>query len=211
MKEIAVLYRIALFSLIIFFSGCASTIKLDAATKSKLDDGIAIVPTVKLADTPYYHGPEHTWGAVLGGAVGAVAASIMVSEPAKIKNYLETEKIDVGAIVLEEFKRQLNEQADFSGKVRDEGKYRIELSVPVYGVTQKNGFSSEYKPILRVTSQMIAPDGNVIWESSDYVGPLNSETPAFTYKEYFGTTDNFKNAFVSASKAVVKLLISDLK
>lgn len=211
MKEIAVLYRIALFSLIIFFSGCASTIKLDAATKSKLDDGIAIIPTVKLADPPYYHGPAQTWSFALGGAVGGTIAASMASEPAKIKNYLETEKIDVGAIVLEEFKHQINEQADFSGKFHDDGKYRIELSVPMYGITQKNGFSSEYKPILRVTSRMIAPDGNVVWESSDYVGPLNSETPAFTYKEYFGTPDNFKNAFVSASKAVVKLLISDLK
>lgn len=211
MKKISLLCRFVLFFLTIFFVGCASTVKIDASTKSKLDDGIAIMPAVKQADTPYYHGPAQTWGMALGGAVGGAIVSSMASEPAKIKSYLETEKIDIGAIVLEEFKRQLNEQADFSGKVRDDGKYHIELSVPMYGITQKNGFSSEYKPILRVRSRMIAPDGNVVWESADYVGPLNSETPAFTYQEYFGTPGTFRNAFVSASKAVVKLLMSDLK
>jgi len=205
------LYKFVLVLLIALLAGCASTVKFDPAMKSRLDDGIAISPSVKLAGTPYYHGPEHTWGAVLGGAVGAVVASSMVSEPTKIKNYLETEKIDVGAIVIEEFKRQINEHADFSSKIRDDGKYRLELEIPIYGLVQKHGFSSEYKPMLGLKARMKDTEGKVIWEYYDYVTGGNGDTLGFAYDNYFQNPETFRAAYTSAAKVVVSFVLNDLK
>lgn len=98
--------------------GCASTVKIDPATKSSLNDGIAINPTLQLAQKPYYHGPEHLWGAALGGVAGAIIASNGVDEPTKIQNYLAAQKIDVASLVLDEFKRQANEHADSGSEVK---------------------------------------------------------------------------------------------
>lgn len=205
------LYRLVLFLSMIFLIGCASTVKMDSATKSSLNDGIAITPTIQLAQKPYYHGPEHLWGAVLGGAVGAIIASSIVDEPTKIQNYLAAEKIDVSSLVLDEFKRQLNDHADFSGRIRDDGKYRLTLSIPIYGLVQKHGFSSEYKPMLGIKAKMTDPTGKVVWEYYDYVTGKNSDTLGFAYEKYYNDSTIFRDAYASAAKVVVSFLIKDLK
>lgn len=204
------LCQLALVSLMFFLVGCASTVKFDPTVKSKLTDGITINPTVQLAEKPYYHGPENTWG-MMFGPMGAAVAAAAVDDPTKIKNYLAAEKIDVRAIVLDEFKHQLNQHADFAGKIRDDGKYRLDLSILIYGLSQKNGFSSEYKPILNVKAKMIDPMGKVVWEDYDYTSPANSDTLTFTYKDYFNNPETFRAAFASAAKVVVTLLLKDLK
>lgn len=202
---------ILVFSIALLF-GCASGVKLDPAMKSKLDDGVSINPSVRIiANKPSYTGPEEAVAVALGGIIGAAIVTSVMDEPTKIKNYLKAEKIDVATLVLDEFKLQINNRPDFSGRIRDNGRYRIELAVLRYGIAQKHGFSSDYKPTLSIMAKMLDPKGKVIWSNHSYVTHLNSDTSAFTYDSYFKSPKAFRIAFASAAKVVVLDVLNDLK
>ncbi len=205
------LVRGFLFFLMVFLAGCASNIKLDPATKPRLDDGIAINPVVTLADQPYFHGRTQTWGGALGGAVGAGIAAAATSEPAKIKQYLAAEGIDVSSIVLEEFERQIKNRPGYADRIRDDGKFRLQLVIHQYGIVSTNVFTSTYKPVLGLIAQLRDPTGNIIWQQSDFIANLNSRTQGYPYDHYFNTPETFKAAFQSAAEAVVSLVLEKLE
>ena len=202
---------ILILSIVFLLLGCASGVKLDPSMKSKLDDGVTISTPVKIVVKPYYNGSEQVWGAALGGAIGAIVAGSIVDESTKIKQYLEAENIDVASIVLDEFTRQISYRSEFAGRIRDDGKYRLELEIPIYGLVVRNAFTSNYKPMLALRAKLIAPEGKIIWQNYNYVTNLNSKTPTFTYKDYFRSPEAFEAAFSSAAEIVVSLVLDDLK
>ncbi|HMU65158.1 MAG TPA: hypothetical protein PKD35_10800 [Nitrosomonas sp.] len=204
-------YRFILIVFVVMLSACATHTRLDPAMKSKLVDGIEISSQVKLSERPFYWGPEITWGGALGGAIGGGLAALAVNEPEKIKSYMEAENIDLKQLVLDELKHQISERPDLAGKMREGGKYKMELEIPVYGIAQKHGFSSEYKPTLGIKAKLVAPEGKIIWEYYYSIANLNSETPAFKFNDYFKTPDTFKAAYSSAAKVVIKHILDDLK
>lgn len=204
------IYKLILLLSITSLFGCATGVKLDPAIKSKLDDGISINTAVSLG-RPYYSGPEITIPGALSGPIGAIIAEKSLDMPTKIKNYLTAEKIEVGTIVLNEFKQQLNNRSDFSGRIRDNGKYRLKLAVLMYGIAQKHAFSTEYKPILALRSNLLDSNGRVIWSDFSRASHLNSDTLAFTKDNYFEDPEAFRTAFASAAKIVVSKAINELK
>lgn len=204
------LIRWFLLFLMVFLAGCASNMKLDSTMKSRLDAGIAINPVVVIADQPYFFGRTQTW-AMLGGGVGAAIAAVATSEPEKIKQYLEAEEIDVSSIVLEEFKRQIKNRTDFADRIRDDGKFQIQLEILMYGISVPSGFSSDFKPVLSLRARLMDPEGAVIWKSFDWISPKNSKTNGHSYDSYFDDPETFKTAFKSAAEVVVSMVLEKLE
>lgn len=79
----------------------------------------------------------------------------------------------------------MNSDTNFTGLMREDGRYQLVLSIPIYGLIQKHGFHSEYKPMLGVKAQMTDPLGKVVWEYYDYVSGSNSDTLGFKYEKIF--------------------------
>ncbi|MBS0497182.1 MAG: hypothetical protein JSR51_06005 [Proteobacteria bacterium] len=189
--------RLFLILSLTFLIGCASTVKLDPGIKSKLSDGIAIEPPIRLTEWPKFY-------------VSAVPTHWSNAQHERIKDYLAANKIDVASLVVEEFRRQINNDTNFSGLIRDDGKYRLVLTIDHFGLV-KNGLSIKFKPILGVKAKMTDPLGRVVWEYSDFVTYINSDTLAFYYEDYYKDPETFRTAFTSAAKVVVSSLINNLK
>ncbi|MBX3640454.1 MAG: hypothetical protein KF888_08065 [Nitrosomonas sp.] len=213
------LVRWFLFFLMVFLAGCASNIKLDPTTKPRLDAGVAINPIVAIADQPYFFGRAQTWGIALGalggpvgGAIGGgVGATAARNEPEKIKQYLAAKGIDVSSIVLEEFTRQIKNRPDFADRIRDDGRFQMQLEILMYGISVPSGFSSDYKPVLSLRASLMDPDGGIIWQSYDWISPKNSKTNGHPYDRYFDNPETFKTVFKSAAEIVVSLVLEKLE
>ena len=187
-----------------FVTSCAG---MGGAPEASTIDGIRVAPVVKITDKVYYNGPENNWGFAIGGLIGAAIASQAISEPERIKLYMESEHIDLPAIVRNQYLEALQRSPQFAGKIRDDAKNQIELEIQMYGIAQKGAFSSQYKPVLRVKARLYNAEGKVVWEKVDFVANLNGTTPGYAYKELFEAKGAMENAFTVAAHETVQSLV----
>jgi hypothetical protein len=181
----------------------------DAPTEAIANIGdISIAPEVRILMPPFYHGSEQAVGAVLGGGLGgAVAGAATSEERTRIANYVRDENIDIGAMVRSEFERQLLARPEFASRIKSDAPSRFVLSAR-YGLS-KIGFGG-YKPYLSIHVMLIDANRVEVWKRHDYIGGLNSSTPALKYDDYFSSPETFKSAFTAAAKEVVALVLKKL-
>lgn len=195
----------------VLLSGCAAgrSVTLTPLEKQQLAT-VRVDERVQLPKEVAYYGPEQTAGFLFGGLVGELIAASMVTAPKVIAQYLSTNDINVGTIVREEFVRQLSYRPDYQGRLSNDAAARFELEVKIYGIAQKHGLSSEYKPLLGVNAKLVSADGKTMWEQYEFVTNLNSSTPGSPYDAYFQSPEAFRTAYAEAARLIVRDLLKTL-
>ncbi|TJY58838.1 hypothetical protein E4T66_14650 [Sinimarinibacterium sp. CAU 1509] len=202
------LISICLLALMLAVTGCAGT-SVKPETIHQLTS-VSVSHSVELSPEVSYHGPEQSLGAALGGILGALIAQGATSSPDQIKTYLAEQHIDVGEIVRQAFVEGLQHDSRFANKIKESAENHFELEVPLYGLAQNGGFSSEYKAWLGFRARLIDPSGNVIWEKYDFVTHFNDAVPAAKYAAYFESPEQFRIGFKAAAAEITKMLLQKM-
>jgi hypothetical protein len=209
-KGSVMIVKAALVLALFVLNGCASQgwIKEDAR---KSISGIAIDKNVKLPERIFYYGPEQAIGAGIGGIIGGLIAAGADDEPAKISAYMRRNRIDVAVLIADELEAAVSQTARLPWPLRDAPDAILRMNVVSYGLMHKMAFSSEYKPLLTLQLQLVDTGGAVMWQDVAHATNLTSQTPGYTYEQYFSVPENMTMAYSEAAKFVVNELLNKLQ
>ncbi len=182
----------------IFVTGCASTEEKLSTEKRNSFQSVAIISADKIPDEVFYTGPEHAFGATLGGVVGALVAQGASTTGEKIETHIKNNKIDIQGIFHKEFTTIFRGSDNLADKIittPGEADATIRLVIGRYGFGQPHGFSSQRKPLIIGGIEILDKQGNRIYAGSASVTPLNSELYGTDLDNYFSNPSNFEKAF----------------
>jgi len=80
------------------------------------------------------------------------------------KNQLKRGGIDVGAIVLKEFKSAVSRHTVFGKKLTEHGAYVFRVSVPYHSLFQENTLSDRYTANVALVVELVGPEGEVLFK-----------------------------------------------
>lgn len=190
--------------LLIFITGCASSVTLDDSAKASIKS-ISISEKVVVPTQAHFIGP----GAAFG-ALGALAGSSS-DTPQAIKSHLEKNNIDLGRIVREQFEQEAKQNSFLGSRLRPGGESRLEIEIRVYGLGQKRGFSNDYVPMLGYNVKMFDSTNRMVWEKYDYVTAFTEGIPTYQFEEYFKSDTAFRTAFTQSARIIARNLLKDVQ
>lgn len=171
---------------------------------------VSVNPVVKLPKEITYMGPGQAAALMLGGPLvgGLIANSTATTPKAALAAELDASHIAVGDIVAAEFAKKAGESTNMKFLVdAAPADAQVELWVNAYGIMHAQPFGSTLYPMLNVSAVMRTPDGKVIWQASDIVGPLHSENKqGHTIDEYAKDPELLRQAFTVGSDIVSHML-----
>jgi hypothetical protein len=197
---------------VLVVAGCASTQSMSDSQRKALRS-VAIAKNVPLPPQPVVMGKATQTGGFWGGPI--VMAAMMNSENSdvvKFKDHLAARKVDLGNIVRQEFASQLTASKAFPAIVNEGADATFELTIVQYGLAPGFSISPTNKPVrptLNLMAKLIARDGNVLWQKSDYVTGLG-DLPAYQVDEYYAKPGMLEDGFKKAAQLVVKDLLKDI-
>jgi hypothetical protein len=195
----------------VFVAGCAT--QSMSGSQRKAIRSVAIAKNVPLPPQPTVHGKAMQTGTFWGGPL--VMMAMMGSETSdvvKFKSYLVQSKIDVGDIVRQEFGAQLAATRAFPAIVDEGADATFQLEVAGYGLAPGFSMSPTNKPVrptLNVVAKLVAPDGKVLWQNSDYVTGMG-EVAAHQVDLYYTRPELLEQGFRQAAQLVMKELLKDI-
>lgn len=192
--------------------GCASKVSL-RKEDIQANRSVNISNKVSLPETMFYQGRKEMMLQGTLGLIGAAAAEGGRKNTVDIiKDVMNKSNVDATQIVRTEFEQQLKSSNLFNTILPDRGNYpEIKLTIQLYGFASPQTFSSQLRPMLGITGELVKPDGSVIWKNYEYVSNLNGKTPSYTLEEYIKNPELIREAFNVASQIAVKGLIDDMK
>src|SRR5579859_1454209 len=198
---------LALLSITIALAACHS-VSLSKADAVKVGD-VDVVWLAPLPETAFYNGLDSGLAAAAGGAVGAVAYSLVNDKPTAIANFVRDQKIYLEGMIGNEFKRQLALKPEFRDRIRPGAASRFALRVVAYGLAGSGPLSFDHRPYLALEAQLLDPSGRIIWQQRDYVGS-EGDAPALSFDAFLASPESFKAAFQPAIRGVVRLELDRL-
>jgi hypothetical protein len=113
---------------------------------------------------------------------GGVGAAVDQQEAGKaFREYMRKNNIDVSKIVLESFRRAIQEDKIFV--LADNSDAKLKLVINSYGFGASGFFGGpERKPLMNITASLVS-GGNVIWKKTEFLTNLSSLTQAYTYDQ----------------------------
>jgi len=135
----------------------------------------------------------------------------LVNEP--IGRFMKHHGIDLGAILLTEFQKQVVKHPKFRQKsfgpssTHRDAMFELEVTVPI--ASPAVSFSDEYVLRFDVWVRLVAPDGEKLWEAYDYPTGLNSQLRSHTAKE-LNDPKHLEDALRKISEVVVAMLMERL-
>jgi hypothetical protein len=197
-RSAIVLFTIAALSL----SGCGQP-RLSKKVRANLSC-TCIRPVVKTGDFFYFGGRAKTAtvvGTLAGGLIGGVVAGTMVekgSNPAKeeILRAMREHNIDVGQIMLSEFKEQVQAIPGFPPIVTDkaDGEFCFEVKCGL----ESPLLSGKLKPMFTFVVQLNGPDGEKLWKNTADVYKAKGKLKGYTHKEYIENPERLREVFSQA-------------
>ncbi len=182
---------------------CATSQPLTEAGRSQITT-ISIGPQLNSAEGPSFIGP----GGAFFGVFGALAE---MSQGEAIAKQMNDEGVDIEQIVQEELQHQAKEHPFLASRLNERGDNSLEIEIRMYGIAQKHGLSSEYRPIIGLTARLYSADRAVLWEKYDFVTGMSSATTPHTFEDYFEKPGTMGASFSEAARAVITLLLDELK
>ena len=175
---------------------------------------VSVNPVVKLPPDLTFLGQGQGAALMLGGPiVGALIANSTASVPkAQLTAEMQTHHILLGDIVAAEFSKQANAGSPMRFVVGTApADAEVQLVVNAYGVAQAHGFGSTLYPLINLSAVMKSPDGTVLWQAMDIVGPLNRDNrDGHTFEDYVKDPELLRQAFVAGSDIVSHMLTQNL-
>jgi hypothetical protein len=204
---------VAVLIIVWVLTGCGTTvhIPLDSEKFEHLQD-ISVVDSVIMPEKAYYYGPSNGVGAALGGYIGALIAESGSTAPEQIEEALKTNNIDVGDMLLEEFKLQLSQHQKMQNKnfVGNSGNAKFNLVIEKYGLEQDGPFSSKYRPIMTVSATLINEQDETIWKASNLVRSFQTKLKGKPFSELVSDGSYLRESFDGIIKQAVTGILKEL-
>jgi|GEM_PF-4052268 len=201
--------NLLILAMVLALPSCATNQKITAADKEKIGE-ISIAETVIKSDSFYYYGPASTVGMMFGAIGGAVAASANQAPAAEMKKLSEDNGILPDQIAREALTKAMAESGKFriaSGK--SQAGNTIVISVPLYGLSIPNGFSSELIPVFMIRCEMFDANGKKIWSVSESASIMNSAAQPASFDQIKADPKLLEAAWHVAAREVSKAIVEN--
>jgi len=189
---------ILVLSAFVVFSGCTSsrlTKRKQAGIRS-----VSISPKVSTPSKLEYFRDDLTPGSS-SGLLGALMA---------IDDVMRKNKIDVGHMVVNEFRAQLAAKRVFPFIVNFGGDAEFSLKIHSYGLRFRPLAQEEHLgAVLKVTVYLRKANGKLIWKTTAYCSP--ERTDAYLWRVYVTEPKRLRMVFQQATRAVVSDLFNDIE
>lgn len=202
-------FRSAFAALAIFLLACAGA---GRAQTPPQDPGsprrITIDSEVSQPEIPLIQSPGNFKAFLIAGGIGA---AVDQQEAGKaFREYMRRNNIDISRIVLESFKRTIQE-----GKLlvlTDNSDTRLKLEINTYGFGASGFFGgNERRPLLNVTASLISNGTNVVWKKTDFITNLSSATTPYTYDQLGENPQLTVQSLEQVAGLLSRQILSDLK
>ena len=172
---------------------------------------VSIDPAVKLPAEITFMGTGQGAALLLGGPlVGTLIANKTAAGPkAELAAAMQANHIVLGDILAAEFATKASEGAGTIKFVVGDAPAdaHVELSVVAYGISQAQPLGSALYPLVNVSAVMKTPDGQVVWQATEFAGPHNQDNKVgHTYDEYVKDPELLRQGFVTGSDIASRLL-----
>jgi hypothetical protein len=150
------------------------------------------------------------------GTAGMPLATLMTTDTSKlskapIQALLDREKIDISEIVRAEAQQILSKKSSVRLTARESAKVIFRFTVESYGLSKTHPFGSVYDANVSITASLVTSEGKLIWQVTDWVSGLALDNKdGRTLDVYYARPETLKTALSTASRIVVKRLISNL-
>lgn len=194
-------------------TGCATSnsVHLSAENRDSIKS-IHIDKNVSKPNAIYWRGTAQAWGAVLGGAIGALAtADAGMTDAERMVQFMNKEHINISEMVYSEVTRQVAALKTFD--ISDAGKIDATLifSVDMYGFNKTHPFGSNMNPLVRITGKLVKPNNEIVWQESEFVSDLASDNDqGQSLDTYQKEPSKLRTALAKASEVAVKRVVSKL-
>ncbi|PTT92299.1 hypothetical protein DBR42_02245 [Pelomonas sp. HMWF004] len=85
------------------------------------------------------------------------------------------------------------------------------LTVNVYGFGQTQGFSALLYPMINVTATLKRPNGEIAWQRTEFVTPLNAENKyGYEFEQYMKDPELIRKAITNVMATASNLLVESL-
>jgi len=195
----------ALAAVAVFLLGCAANAGAQDASSIKR---IAIDPEISQPDIPLIQSPGNSKAFMLAGGIGA--AVDQQSAGKAFREYMRKNNIDVSKIVLESFKRAVEEDKTFALGANPDAKLKLAINSYGFGVAGLFG-GDERRPLINITALLVANDGTVVWKKTEYITNLSKLTEAYTYDQLGGNPQLAAKSLQQASLLVSRQILSASK
>ncbi|MGO9443736.1 MAG: hypothetical protein ACLPXB_03045 [Thiobacillaceae bacterium] len=191
-------------------TGCASTPQLSSDDRSHLGT-LRIDPTIETQSQMYYLGPGSGIGFLFGAVGGAITAVANLSPGEQFKKFAQDNGINIDQIVKEEATKAFRE----SGKLKltdtsDPNVSTLKISIPMYGFSIPNGFSSKLVPIVGIKCTLVDPSGKTIWSARESTHPLGNPADGRTIDEFKSNPKEIEDSWRIAAKSVMGDIVGNM-
>jgi len=189
---------ILVLSAIAVFCGCAAS-RLTKRARAGIDS-VTINPNPNMPSEMEYFRDDQTPGSS-SGLLGALMA---------INNVMRANNIDVGRIIVGEFREQLAAKQVFPFIVKYGGEAEFSFQIHHYGLRFRPSTKQEHLgAVLKVTVYLRKPNGKLIWKATADCSP--DRTDAYLWRTYITEPERVRMIFQQAARVVVSDLFKDIE
>ena len=202
-------HRLGFAVVAIFLLGCAGAGNAQTAQQDPSSiRRITIDSEVSQPEIPLIQSPGNFKAFMIGGGIGA---AVDQKEAGKaFREYMRRNNIDISKIVLEAFKRAIQEGNILA--LTDSSDTKLKLVINTYGFGASGFFGgNERKPMLNVTASLVANGTNVVWKKTDFISNLSGSTTAYTYDQLGADPQLTVKSLEQVSALLSRQILSDLK
>jgi len=169
---------------------------------------VVIDSEIPQPEIPLIQSPGNFKAFLIGGGIGA--AIDQTSAGKAFREYMRKNNIDISKIVLESFKRVIEEDKSFALGADADTKLKLAINSYGFGAAGFMG-GSERRPLINITASLVSSAGNVVWKKTDYITNLSKLTQAYTYEQLAENPQLTIKSFEQASVLVSRQILAGLK
>jgi len=126
--------------------------------------------------------------------------------------FMEKHKIDISEIVYSEVSMQTAALKTYQITSVDKSDATLTFAVDMYGFNKTHPFGTHMNPMIRMTSKLIKPNNQIIWQESEFVSDFASENDkGQSLETYQNESAKLRAALAKASQVTVKRLLAKLQ
>jgi hypothetical protein len=196
--------------------GCAtSKYKTMTREQQAAIRSVSISKSVLVPEHPTVIGPSASTSGFIFGPL-ALAGSMSGDNPDSqaLKKLFADQKVDLGKIVRQEFIARLAQIRAFPEIDVAQGDATFELTIENYGLgaagfTPMSPINHPLNPTIRLAAKLTTRDGEVLWQSNDYVTSMNDQLEPQLFDEILANPERTQEGFRKAAEIVCKYLLKD--
>jgi len=169
---------------------------------------IAIDSEIPQPEIPLIQSPGNFQAFMIAGGIGA--AVDQQSAGKAFREYMRKNNIDISKIVLESFKRVIEEEKTFALGADEDAKLKLTINTYGFGVAGFFG-GNERKPVINITASLVSGAGDIVWKKTDYITNLSKLTQAYTYDQLAENPQLTVKSFAQVSVLLSRQILSDWK